>query len=409
MLGVNCDMKILSHVDNIGRNASDLISAAFNPIAMLAVGSQQLMTYYPINIEKTSIDRGFEDLGALVATDSEVRYNRIKNMISVGFTDMILDDSFLDDLGSNVEHTGSFHLYVDTIRPQAGDLFTLNIIDRPFIFVIKSSKSNVAFNEPMYEVNYEIKYTTQDKLDQLESQVIEEMVMTVHRFGDSESFVIEEAKFFSKKEIVDDSLLLIEMYRTLFFDETYSSFKYGKDDYHYIDWILHSFLYNHRLVVMDEIQVHGNSVYKQNNSLIYIEKPIVDRYEYDRSFYGRYMSNKLDEEVYLYPNTLGIPSQTENTFGDANRIVDRYSKTAANADEAENYFDQTFVDNIVGNILYADTEENYTIKNLIIKHYNGTTISDNDFDTLVIKDERSMDNFYLLPLIIYIYRKRLMS
>lgn len=365
-----------------------------NPYYLYNDKHPTLVTYYNLDLGKSTLDEGLKIEYSALGKDSPFKFNKINNFYLYGIERIITNwDS--GDWGLESDSIeGEAIVLPNTIEPIANDFFTINHLNKTLLFKVTHVTIDTIENGANF---YKIQY----KLDQLENskieaQVDEEFELIVNNVGTQFKSVIRSNDYNYIDEVEDVLDRLKEYYFDLFYSQRVQTFRYNHNGFLMYDPYMIEFL-------------KRNEILKDNDNYVYINHQTTLQatfaIDYDKTFFRfiempdieRHKRYKIYAQARTIDEYLSILSFREEDYCKVEYIDDDslVDKTLY----VFNPFDAQLVDNIFTNTKFTDND----YRNIIIKYFNKEDIIADDIYKLNnIEFGENIELFYNIPIIIYI-------
>lgn len=422
-------MRIIQNSGILGRQSENYIRGELSNVAMVIQSPQILTTYYSINADASTLVGGFKNIEEFIGKRSSVIYDKINNLPMAGVDNLVMMSEFNDDTGHDVDFSAQGIIFPNTIVPKPGDCFTLQDSKMFAIFVVTDFSRTVVRSNPFVQIDFRLWSQDEGMLKQLESQVRDEYEVTVTALGSDKTLLIKKSSYFDIQEHLKTYLEVVQMYISMFYDRRKSMFVYDQifDDsvnlpLIIVDMVLWEFLYENGIIVYDDAITYAINNFNYSVDRVYIDdpRPYIDLYEYSKTpiarLYERNRKKTLNE--YPYPQTRSEDIQITKYSGVNLLFIETYgSEDTCGCDPCEcgfcesdfTVFDEDFLLRIMNNVKYCCCEKegiNWKLRNAIIAYYNDEEVN---FDDIELEDKRSVENFYLIPILLGIYKQYIIS
>lgn len=404
-------MRIIKNNDIIERQSQNIIKAEMSNIAMVLQVEQVLTDYFSIDPDISVRMPGSKAVYDFIGPDSTVMYNKIENLPIAGVDSTIYQSEYDDEVGMDSMMTGEGTIFSNTIQPKSGDCFVLRSGTKPALFQITNIREVLIRDLPTIAIEFQLLSNSIEKIAQLESQVHETFVFTISNIGTDMNAVIKKENFFKLKDHVGMYIDLISMYEYNFYDSVRGTFMFkgmvnaaGRNS-DVIDAVLLKFLFEEGIIVYDDVVTYANNNYPKTIDRIFIDNPkTVSNFIYKKSILFGIIAKNKHKLTNRYQEYYDENPQIAKFTGTNYYIIESYSDKEIDFDFSNdfNIFDDEFMTAIEEN----NTDNMSSMKAAIVKYINNEEV---DFENLEISDDRSVENFYLLPLILYIYKKYIIS
>lgn len=409
-------MKIIKNTGVLGEVSSARMNNSLTPMSMLMKGPHTLGTLYIPNLEMSRLIDGTDSVQTWIGEDSTILFDKIDNMIFMGVEDIIINCTFDDQLGSIPELKGSLLIFSETANVRENSYFTLDVIDKPYLFKIINYTNNTLASTPTIAVEFELAHTDKSKLDMLKKQVNKDYIICVNKIGQDDSFAIEKTAFYSRKQMAEEYIDLCRAYQELFYEKRVSFFAFKSknaknEEIQCIDMLLQNFMYQNKIVVYDPVVTFAVDSLSLRYEGIFMDLPkLFDTGSYFKSIYTQFFKKRLSSSDCLRtPNFIDMNSQISRNFKLKTHLANTYMN-ALTANHEYDIFTDEFILQITSGSLYTENSNvaDWRMKNIIIQLYHNK-ISDMDFTTVEISFERSYANYYLIPWVLLAYQRKITS
>lgn len=365
--------------------------------------------YYNINNNQSTLDKGLKTNYDNDGKETPFRYNLIHDFYLYGI-DRVATSLESGDFGiSGSEISGDAYILPDTITPYPGDHFVINMVKQRYQFIVSSVSTDTFDNGGNY---YKIEYTLLHNDDsRLTGNVTEEFRFVSGNIGTEFTPVLQSQKYDVCKNLDDVCVNLKQLFKGLYFNNKVQTYTFvhlyhvcqtGMDsDYFYDPYMI-------------EFCIRNKVLYNSGEKYDYIDhkttlKPDFN-IKYNKSIWKvieNREKNLLPEckhsSTALYiddPGTI-FSTRYENYFELTYAAHDTTLETYASA---LNILDPQIIGHILENQLFP-SDSKYAKYNLLIKYFNfDDHIGTEDILPLerIIETENTMENYFLIPMIIYI-------
>ena len=372
----------------IPTNARNLLN---NPYYLFNNASQSVCSYYNINTTMTTLDESTRGNYGEISSDSPIRFNKISNFCIYGINKIepSLETSEYGLESSDI--TGDAIILPNTIIPYPGDFFSLNQIDKPYLFKITSVNPNTLdTGATMYRVNYTL--SSSDGVENIEAQVVKKYNFYIENYGSNFGCLIEEATASEIAELERYTVVLKDYYLQLFYDYKIQSFSYLRDGVIKVyDPYLIEFIIRNKIMT-------GSTRYVHVDQQIFL--PATFGVDYDRTIFSALEDRDPYKHYCKFTGNLLLCTQKLSllyAYPQDYYIMD-YSHLNTKFHIIDIFDDPGFMDRV-----HNKETTNNVLKNIVINYLNGS----NTIDETVLSQLKQVDYmqtpelFYLIPLVIY--------
>lgn len=412
-------MKIISNTSVPRQQSKNYILGELSNVSMVIQSNQVLVEYFSINADSSTLVHGFKNIDEYVSKDSSVIYDMVDNLPIGGIENLVQMSEYNDETGYDVEFEGQGLVFPNTITPKPGDCFIVKNDGKKSLYIITNASQTVVRSNPFVEISFTLYSSDKDKVKQLYRQVRKRYIVTVTSLANDRTLVIEEKKYVDIQKDIKTYLEVCDMYISLFYDKRKSMFIFNEiyhdnRKYRIIDIPLWKFLYDNEIIVFDSIVTYAINNMNLDINRVYIDEPSrhIDRFEYRKTpLYRLFERNeKKDFSEYTSPVFTLDDDRVSKYDGINVYYISSYDDNTDFIEELKPmlWLDTEFIDRIIANVQYeVEMDEiNIYLRNAIIAYYNHEEV---DFDSIILSDERSVDNFYLIPLLLAIFKSHIID
>lgn len=365
--------------------------------------------YYNINNNQSTLDKGLKTNYDNDGKDTPFRYNLIHDFYLYGI-DRVATSLENGDFGiSGSEISGDAYILPDTITPYPGDHFVINMVKQRYQFIVSAVSTDTFDNGGNY---YKIEYTLLHNDDsRLVGNVTDEFKFVSGNIGTEFTPVLQSQKYDVCKNLDDVCVNLKQLFKGLYFNNKVQTYTFvhlyhvcqtGMDsDYFYDPYMI-------------EFCIRNKVLYNSGEKYDYIDhktnlKPDFN-IKYNKSIWKVIENREKDllpeckhSSTALYiddPGTI-FSTRYENYF---ELTYNAHDATAEVYASALNILDPQIIGHILENQLFP-SDSKYAKYNLLIKYFNfDDHIGTEDILPLerIIETENTKENYFLIPMIIYI-------
>lgn len=410
-------MRILQNNQILKKQSENYIHGELSNVAMVIQTPQVLSTYYSIDADASTLVGGFKNIDEFIGKDSPVVYNKIENLPMSGVDNLVMMSEFNDDTGYDVDFSAQGIIFPNTIVPKPGDCFTLHNAKATAIFVVTDCSQTVVRSNPFVEISFRLWSQSTEIIKQVEKQIRDRYIVTVTSLGSDKTLLIKKENYFEIQDHIKSYLEVVDMYISLFYDKRRSMFTY-KELYDHtknmpitiVDMVLWKFMYDNGIVVYDDVITYAINNLNYKIDRVYIDEPskYIDSYDYRKTpMYRIYDRNpKKHFMEYPYPQARYEDTRITKYTGINMIYIESYGTEKFDHPEIGLFtiFDEEFLSRIKDNVKYCfqSQDVNWKLRNAIISYYNKEEVQ---FDQIELEDKKSIENFYLIPMILGIYKQ----
>lgn len=384
-------------IDNLVEGAKSRLN---NPFYIYGDRKPTIVTYYNINHNASTLDKGTSTLYDDIGQNSSLRFNKIEDFHLYGL-EKINVNLDVGEYGLESPIEGEALILPNTIVPVPGDMFIINhVIDKPYIFMVTGIGIDTLYTGAnFYKITYKLTRTDMDALTSLETvQTIKRFTYKAGNVGTTLAPLIEsnQAELIDKIEENIDTLL--NYYMNLFYKNSVQNF---------ILEYQHMYLYDPYLI---EFMIRNKLFALSGNNYFHVEQAVYigDTFalEYDHSIFKDIeikKSNMRLNSVYPIPvddpNSL-LVDRLESYYKLSNKVMYK------DYDNPINWLDMDLLDRVINNKLY-DADSNLYYRNLLILYMNNKEfdVTDKLMDSIMdIEFNYTKELFYMIPILVFILK-----
>lgn len=365
--------------------------------------------YYNINNNQSTLDKGLKINYDNDGKDTPFRYNLIHDMYLYGI-DRVATSLESGEFGiSGSEISGDAYILPDTITPYPGDHFVINMVKQRYQFIVSSVSTDTFDNGGNY---YKIEYSLIHNDDsRLSGNVIEEFKFVSGNIGTEFTPILQNQKYDVCKNLDDVCVNLKQLFKGLYFNNKVQTYTFVHLYYVCQAGMNSDFFYDPYMI---EFCIRNKILYNSGDKYDYVDHKTNLKPDFNIKYNKSIWKVIENREKNLLPECKH--SSTALFIDDPGTIFStRYEKyfelTYAAHDtaletyaSALNILDPQIIGHILENQLFP-SDSKYAKYNLLIKYFNfDDHIGTEDILPLerIIETENTMENYFLIPMIIYI-------
>lgn len=433
-------MRIVRNQPVVQKLSQSLIHNESNHVAMQVSSPTLLTNWYLIDPDKTTLVPGLDNVDRYAGKDSQVVYNYVEGVPMGGVNDLTISPQFDEETGYDEEFTTSGIVYPNTVMPIPGSSFVIQGSNQFAIFIVTNINPVTLRSNPFIEITFKLWSRDRERLKQLERQVSKRYTVCLETLGTSESLVLDNGVKGLLDQHVQNYLDMAAIYTMLFYDKQKAAFVFnGLPDPEtgeracFIDLTLWRYLFDEGIIIYDDIITYATGNGLRTVEPIFTACPdiYVDDHTYRRSIlyriYTKNTKNNFDE--YRFPYLWNPPERITKYQGRNLWYLEGYLQYPGNEPFDQFYlWDDEFLCRIRNNDPYPPIEPrlfcrpdacesctqhctgkpvscyNVSLRNAIIEWLNGEEI-DWLSDDLEIPDVCTIENYYLIPILMGIYKQ----
>ena len=384
-------------IDNLVEGAKSRLN---NPFYIYGDRKPTIVTYYNINHNASTIDKGSSTLYDDIGQNSSLRFNKIENFHLYGI-EKINVNLDVGEYGLESPIEGEALILPNTIVPVPGDMFIINhVIDKPYLFMVTGIGIDTLYTGAnFYKISYKLTRTDMDALTSLETvQTIKRFTYKAGNVGTTLAPLIESNQAELIDKIEDNIDTLLNYYMNLFYKNSVQNF---------ILEYQHMYLYDPYLI---EFMIRNKLFALSGNNYFHVEQAVYigDTFalEYDHTIFKDIeikKSNMRLNSVYPVPvddpNSL-LVDRLESYYKLSNKVMYK------DYDNPINWLDMDLLDRVINNELY-DEDSNLYYRNLLILYMNNKEfdITDKIMNSIMdIEFNYTKELFYMIPILVFILK-----
>ena len=239
-----------------------------------------LVTYYNQNDRNTTDSLGMGTHYQILGPDSPLRYDKIKNMIIIGFSPLSPQNGTTSTTQiRDYQLEGDGFIIPGTIMPKENDFFIVNHLNMNHLFRITEVIQDGLNTDGSYQIKYSLFSTNINDINNLNCQVISTYVMDLQTIGGEDlTPVIGERDYELRSRLIKMVDDMVENYIANYYDHTHDCFISNLNGRRIFDVCGNMFMAKNGVMIRDNacgnIVLNENKI--RNNNL---------RFWYERSIY----------------------------------------------------------------------------------------------------------------------------
>ena len=375
--------------------------------------------YYNISTTHSTLDNGLKITYNDQDTDSSLRYNLIHDFYLYGISQMqvSLENGEFGISGSEI--SGEAIILPDTITPYPGDNFVIKMIKQRYRFSVNSVSMDTFDNGGNYwKIEFHLERLSDKELQPL---VIAEYNFVSGNIGTSYSPVLLASKWEVCKELDNVAVMMKRLFRGLYFNDKVQTYTFvylyrvspsSMNSQFFYDPYMIEFCIRHKLL-SNSGEKYDFLDHKTNLRPDFGIKYSRSIWRIIESRDKKELSGCKKSSAAMFiddPGTI-FASRYEDyfelTYNDPDPVLETFAP-------ALNIIDPQIIGHILENQLF-DYDSEFGKYNLLVKYFNyNNEITEQDIIPLerIIETENNMENYFLIPMIIYVvefYIKNLMA
>ena len=184
----------------INKNVQNLVTRLNSSYVKFLEQKPTFTTYYHINKQESTTDKGLKMPEKMIGIKSPLRYNKIFGFPLHGIENiqLQLDDS---EIGLDSEYEGEAIILPNTIHPTVDDFFTIEYLNKKYLFRITQYSYDTIKANNYYKVNFVLYSVDADKVVDLETQVVKVYYCKCENIGTDDKVLLTSEEAEAQKEI----------------------------------------------------------------------------------------------------------------------------------------------------------------------------------------------------------------
>lgn len=223
-----------------------------------------LVTYFNIDDANTTTSLGFDDAYHILGTDSPLRYQKIENMVLIGFSPLNPENNQASTTNvRNYTLSGEAFIVPGTVMPKENDFFIVNHLNMNHLMRVTEVTQDGLNTDGSYRISYSLYSTNPDDLEHLRRQTVGDYVMDLQTVGgeDLTPVIGKEDHILRSRLIrmVDD---MVENYKANYYDDRHNCFLCHLNGVTLFDLCGNKFMAKNGIMIRDN--ANGNVVLNEN-------------------------------------------------------------------------------------------------------------------------------------------------
>ena len=430
---------------NFRQNAANLLSAAESSnIALLVQTPSVFTTWYTIEPDLSEVVKGYRNVDEFIGPESTVIYNKIEHLPMYGVDNLVETATYNDEIVALDEDFQSQGvIYPNTIFPKPHDCFTIETAEVAALYVVTNVEPTTVRSNPFIGITFRLLSRDKEKINQIGRQVKDEFITSLSSIGRNHSLVMSKKTQATVEEHVKNYLELAYLYGGLFYDRNCAAFVFdglpnprNGNRCRYVDMTLWKLMFDEGIVIYDDLITYANT--NGSGSVpdrLFTSCPdmYVDEHLYRRSILWRIYDRDTNSpgirketfDRYRFPRIFEPSQRITKYHGLDIWYIDNYIDHPSEVDKYGDFYiwDDEFIHRIRQNEPYEEIDIasdglcatcdhhcggapvmcfNPYLRNAIIHWYNEEDV---DWNGLQVNDAATIENYYLIPLVMGIYKK----
>lgn len=435
-------MRVIKNQPVIQKLSDTMTKQEMSNVAMVLDSPTVITNWFLINPDKTTTVDGWRNIDRYIGDDSQVVFNYIEGVPIGGISDLTTQSRYNEEVGYDEEFTSQGIAYPNTLLPIPGSCFVIQGAQMRALYIVTDITPTTVRSNPFLEFTFALYTRDANKIKQIMRQVDKKFTCCLSTVGTSRSLILETDAIAGINTHVQNYLEMCYLYKSLFYSNTAAAFVFdGIPDSEgfrarFIDMTLWRLMFDEGIVIFDDIVTYANSNSIAKSDRVYTACPdvYVDDHTYHRSILYRILTNSTNQKFdeYRYPY-IWKPTERLTKFEGINIwYLEGYSNFPGQEQfDAFYLWDDEFLCRIRNNDPYPADDPNLTycqpdacyhctqhctgapvqcinphLRNVIIHWVNHSEV---DLATIIeeleIVDAPTIENYYLIPLVLGIYKQ----
>ena len=238
-----------------------------------------LVTYFNICESQTTTSLGLDDLYMHLGKDAPLRYNKIENMVLLGFSPLTPENTQLSQTQvRDYKLNGEAYIIPGTIMPKENDFFIINSINMNHIFRVTEVGQDGLNTDGSYRITYALFSTNPEEIEWVYKQTVDEYVLDMETIdGEDLTPVIGKQDYIHRIDIIKMVNDMIENYSARYYDQTHNCFVYRGNGIALFDLCGNMFMEKNGVMLNDKtnrnVVLNRNKVNDPRIDMLYQKSP----------------------------------------------------------------------------------------------------------------------------------------
>lgn len=362
-------------------NVQRLIENSSGAFSVHIEGAPSFVTYYHREIDKSTEDRGLENVEKDLGHHSPIKYSKIYNFALFGIGQLSADLNTSEGLEIS-SYGGEAIILPKTIEPLPGDYFSFSFIGKEYLFRIDDVVFDQIKANPMYRVNYSLNRKMIE--EDFKESISGEFDFLYKNVGTSDKPIISRRANLTITLAYDIYEELIKKYIKYYYDPKLNCFILKMSGMNIYNPYLTKFVIDNNLIKFR--REFYNSYYFEEILPRNVE--FFENYNKSPYFLLDIRDSRIASKITKNKMIFSIISLIENPFYVNGETC--YEVFVANNDDEDGItiWSQELLDHIASNTPFNRSLTKYSIDNMFIDHLNGKDILEDvtNLQTINCKD-----------------------
>ena len=225
-----------------------------------------LVTYFNICDGETTTSVGLDDIYMHLGKNSPLRYNKIENMVLLGFSPLNPENGQLSQTTvRDYKLSGEAFIIPGTIMPKENDFFIINQVKMNHLFRVTEVGQDGLNTDGSYRISYALFSTNPEEIEWVFNQTVSEFVLDMQTIdGKDLTPVIGKEDYVHRTDIIRMTNDMIENYSARYYDKIHNCFVYRGNGEAIFDLCGNMFMARNGVMLDD--RKNGNVVLNPNKT-----------------------------------------------------------------------------------------------------------------------------------------------
>lgn len=186
--------------------------------------SPTFVKYYSINNIESTADTGFQNIERLLGPNSPLKFKEIKDLPIYGIDQIVLS---LQDEEQGLDTSfdgGEGILLPNTIKPLPNDFFTINYLDKYYLFIVTEVAYDTIKSNNFYKITFSLKSVEEENVEHIEAQAEEKFSCIFTNIGTKDKCLVKDDDISLLKTLNGIYTNIAERYKMLYLDNKFNTF-----------------------------------------------------------------------------------------------------------------------------------------------------------------------------------------
>lgn len=238
-----------------------------------------LVTYFNINDEHTTVSLGLNANYQVLGPDSPLRYNKIDNMIILGFSKLAPEEAQVSSTSvRDYKLNGDAYIIPGTIMPKENDFFIINHINMNHLFRVTQVTQDGLNTDGSYRINYTLYSTDPIDIQALNNQIVGNHIMDLQTIGGEDlTPIIGKEDYELRSRLIKMVNDMIQNYISRYYDQVHNCFICRMNGQALFDLCGNAFMAKNGVMIndnsVDNIILNENKLNDNRLDMLYEKSP----------------------------------------------------------------------------------------------------------------------------------------